>query len=92
MGGLKENAIRNVEQVMYNMIKDILLNEFQLHNVFTEIECIVNDRPMAYVSDDVNNLEPLTPITNFLLERYDMDKDLHVRVNNKNTRTWKKWT
>ena len=46
---------------------------------------------MAYVSDDVNNLEPLTPITNFLLERYDMDKDLHVRVNNKNTRTWKKW-
>ena len=36
------------------------LDDETLHTLFCEIESIMNDRPLSYISTDSNNLEPIT--------------------------------
>ena len=90
MGGIWERIIRTVKRVLYNVIKDTVLTDFQLITTFTEIENILNNRPMTYVSDDINDLEPLTP-NHFLLGRYNNDDCFKNTTINDNTCTRKKW-
>ena len=40
----------------------------QLETIITEIEVMLNDRPLTYVSPDLSNPEPLTP-SHLLFER-----------------------
>ena len=65
---------------MYNIIKDTVLNEFQLQTAITEISCVMKSNPVTYVDDDISNLEPLT-LNRFLFRKYNMDKDLNVNFN-----------
>ena len=50
------------------VVKDRLLHEDTLHTLLLEIESIVNSRPLTSVSDNINDLEPLTP-NHFLIGR-----------------------
>ena len=50
------------------VVKDQLLHEDTLHTLLLEIESIVNSRPLTSVSDNINDLEPLTP-NHFLIGR-----------------------
>ena len=61
MRGIWERIIRTVKNVMLSMIKNTVLTDFQLMTIFTEIEAIVTSRPLTYVSDNPDNIEPLTP-------------------------------
>ena len=70
MGGIWERIIRTVKNVMFSMIKNTVLTDFQLMTIFTEIEAIVTSRPLPYVSDNPDNIEPLTP-NHLLLGRYN---------------------
>lgn len=53
-----------------------------LHTLVVEIEAILNDRPLTYISSDVRDEEPLTPshllysrrITSFPNESLDEDE------------------
>ena len=38
-----------------------VLNDFRLMTILTEVEALVNSRPLTRVSDDINDLEALTP-------------------------------
>ena len=70
MGGIWERIKRTVKNVMFNMIKNTVLTDFQLMAIFTEIEAFVNNRPLTYVSDNPDDLVPLTP-NHLLLDTYN---------------------
>ena len=55
---------------MFSMIKNTVLTDFQLMTIFTEIEAIVNNRRITNVSDNPDDLQPLTP-NHLLLDRYN---------------------
>ena len=61
MGGIWERMVRSVKEVMHGIIRDHVLTDPQLYTVLTEVELIVNSRPLTHVSTDVRDLEPLTP-------------------------------
>ena len=61
MGGAWERLIRSVKQVMSGLMNDRVLTDPQLNTLFTEVENIVNSRPLTHISDDVSDLQALTP-------------------------------
>ena len=103
MGGVWERAVRTVKNVMYSMIKNTVLTEFQLITILTEIESVVNNRPLTHVSDSPDDFEALTP-NHFLIGRYntsgaviqDIDGDESSRKKWKQVvaitkQFWKRW-
>jgi hypothetical protein len=61
MGGVWERLIRSVKRVMAAIMKDVVLTDYQFITLLTEVERILNDRPLTPVSDDPDDLEALTP-------------------------------
>ena len=61
MGGIWERMIRSVKEVLTGILKEHILTDPQLYTALTEVENIVNSRPLTHVSDDVADLEALTP-------------------------------
>lgn len=60
-GGVWERMIRLVRRVLSSVLRQQKLDDDGLHTVFCEAEAILNDRPITKLSDDANDLEPLTP-------------------------------
>ena len=61
MGGTWERLVRSVKEVMTGLVKDHVLTDPQLYTLLTEAEYIVNSRPLTHISDDINDMEALTP-------------------------------
>ena len=57
-----KNLVKIIKRCLKAVVKDRLLHEDALHMLLLEIESIVNSRPLTSVSDDIDDLEPLTPI------------------------------
>ena len=70
MGGVWERIKRTVKNVMFSMIKNTVLTDFQLMAIFTEIEAFVNNWSLTYVSDNPNDPESLMP-NHLLLDRHN---------------------
>lgn len=60
-GGVWERVIRMVRRILSSVLQQQTLNDDGLHTVMCEAEAILNDRPITKLSDDPNDLEPLTP-------------------------------
>ena len=60
-GGVWERAIRMVRKVLTSVLHLQTLDDDGLHTVLCEVESILNGRPLTKLSDDPNDLEPLTP-------------------------------
>ncbi len=60
-GGVWERMIRIVRRVLHSVLRQQMLDDDGLHTVMCEVEAILNDRPITKLSDDPNDLEPLTP-------------------------------
>lgn len=74
MGGAWERMVRSIKTVLYRIITpDQKLNHEKLHNVFLEVENIINSRPLTYLSLETANQEALTP-NHFLLGTSSGDK------------------
>ncbi|XP_056099696.1 uncharacterized protein LOC130078198 [Rhinichthys klamathensis goyatoka] len=60
-GGVWERMIRLVRRVLNSVLRQQTLDDDGLNTVLCEAEAILNDRPITKLSDDPNDLEPLTP-------------------------------
>ena len=103
MGGTMEALVKITKRCLKAVVKDRLLHEDALHTLLLEIESIVNSRPLTSVSDDIDDLEPLTPI-HFLIGRSSPNTNFaNITEKNVNSRTkwksvhavaniyWKRW-
>ena len=71
MGGVWERQIRTVRKVLATLMKEQLVNDESLNTLFCLVESIINGRPLTTVSDDPNDLTPLTPNHMLLLQPRD---------------------
>ena len=60
-GGFWERIIGLTKQAVRKTLGRTFINLKQLETVITEIEAMLNDRPLTYLSSDVTDPEPLTP-------------------------------
>ena len=67
IGRLWERMVQEVKEAMFIIIKDRILTDFQL-TLISEVEDIINNRPLTYLSEDHEDLEALTP-NQFLIGR-----------------------
>ena len=61
MGGVWERLIRSVREVMMSIMKETVLTDPQLATLLTEVENILNSRPLTPASEDIDDVEALTP-------------------------------
>lgn len=60
-GGVWESMIGMVKRILNSVLHQQTLDDDGLQTVMCEVEAILNDRPITKLSDDPNDLEPLTP-------------------------------
>ena len=60
-GGVWERLIRSTRKILGALTKEQVLDDECLQTLLCEAESIINGRPLTKVSDDPNDLEPLTP-------------------------------
>ena len=61
MGGVWERMIRSVRRVFNSVIRHRVLDDYEMHTVFCEIEAVINNRPITANSDDPTDLDALRP-------------------------------
>ena len=62
-GGAWEILVKVVKRLFYSIAGEQGLDDESLQTFFVEIESILNNRPLTQVSDDPNDLSPLTPMS-----------------------------
>ena len=70
-------------------VKDRLLHEDILHTVLSETDSILNIRPLTSISDNIGDLEPLTP-NHFLIGQSSPNKNF-ANIIEKNVNSHTKW-
>ena len=89
MGGIWERMVRSTKEVLSGLMADHVLTDAQLYTFLTEVESILNSRPLTHVSDDPNDLEPLTP--NHLLLGMHKNWQFVASVDDKEVSSRRKW-
>ncbi|XP_077073702.1 uncharacterized protein LOC143724510 [Siphateles boraxobius] len=103
-GGVWERIIRSIRKIMGSTLREQNLDEEGLQTFFCECEAILNSRPITMPSNDINDLEALTPQHLLLLKTnpnlppglFDKD-DTYARkrwrqVQYMSDLFWKRWT
>jgi len=102
MGGVWERMIRSVRKILAVVMKQQTLTDKSLLTLMCEAESTINSRPITVVSQDPNDLEPLTPNHLLLLRGppapivNDVDKRDTYRRRWKQVQClaafWRRWT
>lgn len=77
-GGMYERLIGVVKMSLKKVLHRALINLSEMQTLVKEIQAVVNDRPITFISHDVNDPEPLTPSK--LLYGYDVSALPHPVV------------
>ena len=68
MGGAWERIIRSTRSILRKILREQIVSDEVMMTVLTEIERILNDRPLTKVSTDPNDESVLTPSMLLLLK------------------------
>lgn len=102
-GGLWEAGIKSVKNHLIRLVGDQILTYEELYTVFTQIEALLNSRPLSPISSDPNDLTALSPGHFLTLEPLTTvpDDDLTDKPTNRLNRWqllqrlhqvfWKRW-
>ena len=90
MGGSWERLVRSVKQVMSGLMEDRALTDPQLYTLLTEVESILNTRPLTRASDDPTDVEALTP-NHILLGRHRNWVYVTDNIGEKEVTSRKRW-
>ena len=71
-GGMYESLIKVAKRALRVSTGEQILSWNEMATVFAEVKSILNSRPLTYMSDDPNDLRPLTP-NHLLLGRASAD-------------------
>jgi len=61
MGGAWERTIRSIRKILRALLGQQLISDEMLRTLMSEVQGILNSRPLSPVSSDPKDLEPLTP-------------------------------
>lgn len=63
MGGAWERQIRSIRSILSALLREFghTLDDETFRTLLTEVECIINSRPLTVPSSDPGDLDPLTP-------------------------------
>ena len=61
MNGAVESIVKMTKRALRAITKERNFKEESLHTYLIEVESILNSRPLTSLSDDIEDLEPLTP-------------------------------
>ena len=61
MNGAMKAIVKITKKHLNTITRNHLFNDETLCTYLTEIESIINGRPLAHLSDDINDFEVLTP-------------------------------
>ena len=60
-GGWWERLVGLTKTTLKKILGRSQINAEMLRTMLTEIECVINDRPITYISSDIRDPQPLTP-------------------------------
>ncbi|KAL9986969.1 hypothetical protein ACROYT_G001199 [Oculina patagonica] len=91
MSGVWERLVQTTKKHLKAVAGDRLLGEFALRTLLTEVESIMNNRPIVAASDNPADLEALTP-NHFLLQRKvsGLPPGLFVKEDHLGRKQWRK--
>ena len=61
MGGVWESMVKSVKKIMKALLKEQVVRDEILLTIFSEVEGILNSRPITEIHQDSKDSEPLTP-------------------------------
>ena len=102
MCGIWEALIKSVKGALKVLIQDCFFTDEMLATFMCEVESMLNQRPLTYASDDINDYESLTPNHCLIGEPNNFsptetsDKNVNLRkkwkvVQNASQIFWKRW-
>ena len=77
MNGTMEAIFKITKKAPKTVVRDLLLIEEMLATYLTEIEFLINGRPLIPISDDLSDMEALTP-SHFLLGRSNPNVNISI--------------
>ena len=75
-GGFWERMVRTVKDLFRKANGKAVLNYDQFHTALTDVQAVINSRPLVYVGEDDDESHPLTPFNLLHGHPSDASKDL----------------
>lgn len=88
-GGLWESAIKSIKYHLKRILDLTHLTYEEMSTLLTQVEAILNSRPLTPLSDDPNDLYPLTP-AHFLIGR-SINFVPHPQISNAKVTSLQRW-
>ncbi|KAF6773398.1 hypothetical protein AHF37_07810 [Paragonimus kellicotti] len=87
-GGIWERLIRSIRRILLSLTGGQMVNDETLSTLLTEVEKILNSRPITKLSDDPRDLSALTP-NHLLMLRPNSSSSVLTTTAPKLTRRWR---
>ena len=88
--GVWERLVQITKKHLKSAVADRLLSDIELRTLLTEVESIVNNRPITAVSDDPEDCSALTP-NHFLLQKAtQLPPGVFVKEDSLSRKRWRK--